>query len=376
MLPNLQRTGLSECTADVSGSSEIEPSDQIVHKDDPVLVTGAAGFIGKRVVRNLLRRGFRHVRCFMRPSRDSSALDALAVGNPAGSMKIIRGNLLSRDDCAAATHDVRVIYHLAASTGEKSFPDAFMNSALATRNLIEAFLELGKPMRFVCVSSFAVYSNTGLKHGALLDETCPLEEKPQERFDAYAFGKLKEEQTVQKYGVERSLPYVILRPGAVFGPGKPALSGRIGTDTFGFFMHMGGSNQLPLTFVDNCAEAIVLAGLKPGVDGEVFNVVDDELLTSKEFLAAYKRAKGRFRSIRVPYPVAYLFSYAWEKYSQWSEGQLPPAFNRRRCSAEWKGNRFSNAKLRQRLGWRPMVSMNEAMNAFLTQFSGNRSATH
>jgi nucleoside-diphosphate-sugar epimerase len=43
---------------------------------------------------------------------------------------------------------------------------------------------------------------------------------------------------------------------------------------------VGGSNVLPLTFVDNCAEAIVLGGLVPGVDGEVFNVVDDELLTS------------------------------------------------------------------------------------------------
>src|ERR1041385_3717385 len=215
MSSDLQRTASSRSRGNGWRLSEMGLTDSIINKDDPILVTGAAGFIGKRVVRNLLRRGFRHVRCFMRPSRDSSALDALAVGNPAGSMKIIRGNLLSRDDCAAATHDVRVIYHLAASTGEKSFPDAFMNSALATRNVIEAFLEFGKPMRFVCVSSFAVYSNTGLKHGALLDETCPLEQKPQERFDAYAFGKLKEEQTVQKYGVERSLPYVILRPGAV-----------------------------------------------------------------------------------------------------------------------------------------------------------------
>ena len=55
----------------------------------------------------------------------------------------------------------------------------------------------------------------------------------------------------------------------------------MGIDTFGFFIHLGGSNQLPLTDVDNCAEAVVLAGLKPGVDGEIFNVVDDDLhLTS------------------------------------------------------------------------------------------------
>ena len=103
-----------------------------------------------------------------------------------------------------------------------------------------------------------------LKPGALLDETCPLEDAPQERFDAYSFGKLKQEEIVREYGRNIQLPYVILRPGYVFGPGKRELSGRIGIRAFGIFLHVNGSNLLPLTFVDNCAEAIVLAGLKAG----------------------------------------------------------------------------------------------------------------
>ena len=103
---------------------------------------------------------------------------------------------------------------------------------------------------------------------------------------------------------------MIVRPGAVFGPGKPDLSGRVGINTFGFFMHLGGSNRLPLTFVDNCAEAIVLAGLTPGVEGEIFNVVDDEPPTSREFLAAYKKKMNGFFSVGVPYSLAYGMSAA------------------------------------------------------------------
>jgi nucleoside-diphosphate-sugar epimerase len=164
------------------------------------------------------------------------------------------------------------------------------------------------------------------------------------------------------------LPYVILRPGAVFGPGKRDLSGRVGIDTFGFFVQVDGSNILPLTFVDNCAEAIVLAGLAPGVEGEIFNVVDDDLLTSRQFLNAYKKRVGRFFSIRIPYALAYQLSWLWERYSTWSQGQLPPAFNRRRCSAEWKRHRFSNQRIRQRLGWKPRISMDQAMVHFLEQF--------
>jgi nucleoside-diphosphate-sugar epimerase len=162
------------------------------------------------------------------------------------------------------------------------------------------------------------------------------------------------------------LPYVIVRPGAVFGPGKADLSGRVGINTFGFFIHLGGSNELPLTYVDNCAEAIVLAALKPGVDGEIFNVVDDEKMSSREFLSACKAAKNFF-SISVPYPLAYLGCQLWETYSRRTQGQLPPVFNRRRASAEWKGNRYSNEKLRTRLGWKPKVKMADAMKRFLAQ---------
>lgn len=45
---------------------------------------------------------------------------------------------------------------------------------------------------------------------------------------------------------------------------------------------------------------------------------------------------------RVPYPLFYGFCLLWGKYSRWSEGQLPPVFNRYKCAAYWKGNRRPN----------------------------------
>src|SRR2546429_5204679 len=259
----------------------VTTSEYISSPDDGILVTGSNGFIGAKVVEILLEYGFSKVRCFVRSSSQLHRLEKALNGfNGSKNVEFVTGDLLSREDCERAAEGVSIIYHLAAGM-EKSFAGAFMNSALATRNLMDAFLEYGQPKRFVNVSSFAVYSNLKLKKGAVLDENCPLEDAPQERFDAYGFGKLKQEEIVKRYGEGHGLPYVIIRPGAVFGPGKRDLSGRVGIDTFGFFLHLGGNNQLPLTFVDNCAEAIVLAGLVPGVDGEVFNVVDDDLLTSR-----------------------------------------------------------------------------------------------
>ena len=342
--------------------------EHVVSESDQILVTGSSGFIGAKVVELLLEYGFTSIRCFVRPSsrmeRLNNVLNRFATSQ---NIEVVTGDLLSRDACAEAAEGVSTIFHLAAGF-DKSFAAAFMNSALATRNLLEAFQQFGKPKRFVNVSSFAVYSNLHLKRHAMLDETCPLEDAPQERCDAYGFGKLKQEQIVKEYGLKYQIPYVILRPGYVFGPGKRELSGRVGINTFGFFIHLGRSNLLPLTYVDNCAEAIVLAGLKPGVEGEIFNVVDDDALTSREFLRAYKKQTGTF-SLSIPYALTKLLCAGWERYAKATQYQLPPVFNGRRCAAEWKGNRYSNQKLKDRLGWEPRVPMKEAVASFMAQFS-------
>src|SRR5262245_4682325 len=130
----------------------------VVGKSDLILVTGAAGFIGVSVVQRLLEEGYRNLRCFVRPfSRTEGLTNDLRRFSAEGHVERVRGDLMSREHCASAARGVAVIYHLAAGF-DKSFAGAFMNSALATRNLMDAFLELGIPKRFVNVSSFAVYS--------------------------------------------------------------------------------------------------------------------------------------------------------------------------------------------------------------------------
>jgi nucleoside-diphosphate-sugar epimerase len=343
----------------------------IIGADDRILITGATGFIGPRVVEGLLDRGFRNLTCFARPSSAVNRIDASVKGRPPGArVEILRGNLLCREDCEAACKGVTVIFHLAAGTGEKSFPDAFMNSVVSTRNLLEASLERGRLRRFVLVSSFSVYSNR--QRSRRLDESCPIEEHPELRGEAYCYAKVKQEEIVAEYGKNFGIPYVVVRPGSVYGPGKSEIPGRIGIDTFGPFLHLGGSNPIPFTHVDNCAEAIVLAGLVKGIDREAFNVVDDDLPSSRRFLRLYKQSVRRFKSVYVPHVVSYAFCYLWEKYSGWSQGQLPPAFNRRRWNAYWRRTRYSNEKLKLKLAWAPKVNTSEGLRRYFISCTQNR----
>jgi nucleoside-diphosphate-sugar epimerase len=309
------------------------------------------------------------VRGLTRSTSNSNRLETLRREFPSADLEIVNGNLLSRETCAAAARDIAVVYHLAAGI-DKTFPGCFLNSVVTTRNLLDSVTSERTLKRFVNTSSLAVYSNEAIRRGGVLDESCEVDNKLVERYDPYAYGKAKQDEIVREYGRARGMPYVIVRPGVTFGPGKATIPGRVGMDTFGVFLHLGLSNRMPLTYVDNCADAIVLAGLTPGIEGKVINIIDDELPRSRDFLRRYKRQVRTFVSIPIPYRLFYVLNFVWEKYSAWSEGQLPPAFNLRTCAAYFKGNTYPNRRAKELLGWQPRVTMTEGLDRFCVYARG------
>lgn len=334
----------------------------IVERNAAILVTGGAGFLGRRVVANLLQRRFHNLQCLLRPSSDRSGLEQIvAEVAPGANVRLIEGDLLNQSDAARAADGVEVVYHLAAGTGLKSHASAFLNSVVTTRNLMEALRDGGKFRRLVSLSSFSVYSNAGQ---GLLDEKSAIEPEPSTRAEAYCYAKVKQDAFIESYAQKHQLPYVLVRPGVIFGPGKAAIPGRVGMAISKYFLHLGGSSVLPLTYVDNCADAVVLAGLKPGIEGETFNVVDDHIPTSRQFLEAYKRNVKSFQSFYLPKPLSYLACFAWEDYCRRSHNQLPPAYTRREWMAYWKKTQYSNRKLKERLQWSPRVSIDEALQRY------------
>lgn len=335
----------------------------IIDPSDIILVTGANGYVGSMVVRTLLSYGFKRIRCLTRSIGKSTHLENLVNKFVDADLEIVNGNLLSINDCEYAAKDVSVVYHLAAGV-EKSYAGCFLNSVVATRNLLDAVIKERTLKRFVNTSSIAVYTNQHIPHDGVLDESCEIDGRLVERHEPYTYGKAKQDEIVFEYAEKHNLPYVIVRPSVVYGPGKRKITDRIGTSTFGVFLHLGLNNKIPFTYIDNCAEAIVLAGLKSGVQGQVFNIVDDDLPTSSEFLRLYKQKVRKFISIPVPYRVWYFFCYLWEGYSKWSEGQLPPVFNPRTCAVYWKGNKYSNQKAKRLLGWCPKVPMKDGLERF------------
>jgi nucleoside-diphosphate-sugar epimerase len=115
--------------------------DLIINSNDLILITGANGFIGSKVVETLLCYGFSNLRCFVRPSSDLTTLNKIISHYDKDRIEVVKGNLLIRDDCKKAAKDASVIYHLAAGRGEKSYSNAYMNSVVTTRNLLDTTLQ-------------------------------------------------------------------------------------------------------------------------------------------------------------------------------------------------------------------------------------------
>ncbi|MGC2832520.1 MAG: NAD(P)-dependent oxidoreductase, partial [Candidatus Acidiferrum sp.] len=297
-----------------------------------VLVTGAAGFLGRALIKRLLAHGYTNIRCNVRRQADIPKLDALLGRDAPIRLEFCIGNLRYPEDAARAVDDVQLIFHLAA--GKKgTAAELCLDSVVASRNLLDA-VGNRKPMRIVLVSSFGVYGVASLGRGAKVNEETMLEPHPEWR-DHYSFSKLRQEQLFWEYQRRNGFELVVLRPGVIYGPEGGHFSNRVGLTIGKWQLHFGGSNLLPLSYVDNCAEAVVVAGTHHRAAGQVYNVHDDDLPTCRQYLRAYRKNVTRIRSISIPYFGAQLLSSMVVKYNRYSKGQLPAILTPYKVASQW-----------------------------------------
>lgn len=332
-------------------------------------LTGATGFLGKQVFRQLLERGVA-VRCLVRASSNVAVLDDVAQTISNARWEFIRGDLERLANKPDLLEGCDVALHLAAEM-KGSVAVLFLGNVVAARGLLQAAAAVNL-RRFVLVSSIAVHHTATLESGSVVDETCPLDPEPHRR-DGYTFSKVVQEQAAWEAHHNHGVPLVVVRPGVIYGPGRDCLTTRVGLRLGNLMVVMNGQRSLPYTFVDNCARAIVQAGLDDHVPvGEAFNVVDDNSPTPRDLLGQYRDTVGNIRSVGVPGWAVLPLSGIWEWYSHWSQGQVPEVLTRYKSSSMWKRLIYSNAKARNILDWQPTIDFPEGLRRTLTWLHTNQ----
>ncbi|MEJ2192612.1 MAG: NAD(P)-dependent oxidoreductase [Nitrospirota bacterium] len=312
------------------------------------LVTGGTGFIGRHVVRRLLRDGHR-VRVY---SRRSERPPWLSGGN------MHPGDLGDFSRVVRAMEGCQVLYHV----GEMKN----VNRAASERNvkLMEHILGHVRKAgvgRVVFVSSITV---------AGIPSTVPAREDTEPRVtlsDHYTDYKRRCEELLA--GQDQA-EFAIIRPGPVYGPGSEHLRRFLrALETLGAvglpFVRRGES-LAPLVFVEDLGEAIALAGLHPGAGGHTLNLTDGARHSWRDFLAAAADAMGKKLRL-LPVPPAIL------KLPAFFVDFLALAFRMDPDASHYveffsSDLHFDNALARAVLQWQPRHSLEEGVREMVRDY--------
>lgn len=257
-----------------------------------IAVTGANGFVGRRVVSRLARDGH-SVRALSR--KEMTDL-------PPGAQWLAAPDLGPQADWGAAMRGVDAVVHAAArvhvmrDSGTDAEEKYIETNVLGTRALASAAAAAGVK-RFIFISSIKASGEATPRDRPFTPDDHPRPE------DAYGRSKLAAERAIQEIAQESGMSAASIRPVVVFGPGNKgnfaAMARAIGR---GLPLPLGAiDNRRSLVFVDNLADLVATAILHNGPLPPVLLVKDSTDFSTPGLLRAVGTAMGRRpRIISVP----------------------------------------------------------------------------
>jgi nucleoside-diphosphate-sugar epimerase len=310
-----------------------------------ILVTGATGFIGLNLCRELSKRDFA-VTALVLPGEDVSKIKDHVV-------RILYGDITDPPSLEGITEDVDAVFHLAARVSDWGSSEAFYSAILeGTRNLLEECS--GKVSRFLYVSSMAA---CGL--GRHLEGLTEGDEALKSGV-SYNDAKLDAERLVQSYRGKVKTSYTIVRPANVTGPESVWVRDIIERYR-GLFVPLidKGKHSASLIYIDNLVDGIILAGTMDIAKGKTYFLRDDWSVNWKRYVTDLGSIIEKRPFGSISFKTAWTIGAILEKIL--TPLRIRPPVTRLAAGVMGRNNDVNTSLARNELGWNTKVSYEEAM---------------
>ena len=320
-----------------------------------VLVTGATGFLGKYVVKELVEHGYQ-VRAFGRNSKVGRSLEN-------SSVSFFQGDLTKAEDVLEAFKEMDMVVHAGAlSTVWGPWEDFYQANVLGTKYVLEACRQTGI-QRLVYVSSPSIYAAP--KDQLAIKESDAPEEN---NLNNYIRSKLASEKLFKDYP---DVPSIILRPRGLFGIGDTSILPRVInlSQKLGIPLIGDGGQLMDMTCVENVALAIRLALEAPEAKGEVYNITNgeprafrdllEESLTGLDYPIKYRKIPASLLS-----GIASSLEFIYKTLSLKGE----PALTRYTYYLLRYSQTLDISKAERELGYHPKISISEGIEQYVQDY--------
>jgi nucleoside-diphosphate-sugar epimerase len=317
---------------------------------EPILVTGATGFIGRHLMRRLLSGGA-HVRALVLSGEPTPTEWEAAV-------EIVRGDIRDPEAAKAAAPGCQLVFHLAAVVGDWGPEELFRQVTIdGTRYLLDAAAET--KARVVLASSIVVYGDR------LGRSRCDEESGPGRAYGPYSRSKQAQEKMAMQLVESAGCDIRIVRPANVYGPGsRPWVDEvtkllRAGKPT----LISGGMQNAGLVYVDNVVEVMVRAAGAAAGPGDVFNACDELPVTWAHYLGDLARLVGAPPPRSVPGWLAWPLATAMEQGGRILGLESRPPLTREAVHLVSSDHDLPMDRARNQLGYRKLVNYEQGLAA-------------
>ncbi len=315
-----------------------------------ILVTGGGGFLGGAIVSRLVERGDR-VSSFSRGGYPE--LESMSVEQ-------IRGDIADRDAVDRACNGMDMVFHVAAKPGVwGKYEDYYNANVTGTRNVIYACRKNGIP-RLIHTSSPSVVFDGSDMEG--VDESAPYSSKYPAH---YPETKALAEQLAINASSD-TLHTIILRPHIIWGPGDNHLVPRIIARARQLRRIGDGKNLVDTVYVDNAADAHILAADKleqnSGLSGKVYFISQDEPVPLWDMVDAFLKAGGlppltRSISPEVAWVAGAVLEFIYKTFRIKTEPRMTRFVAEELATSHW----FDISAAKNDLGYVPKISIEEGL---------------